>query len=272
MLKGVHSLFATLLLLGTQVAPAEDLVSITTPRGVEQKFLLLQPEQPPSAIVLLFAGGKGALKLGKGLFGPSIGWGKNNFLVRSRKALAKHGFIVATLDAPADRQGGQGMYGGFRTSDRHVVDVDAVIARLRETADLPVWLLGTSRGTESAAYLGIHSGQGPAGVVLTSSMTEPNAKGTPVTHLPLERIRIPTLITHHEDDGCRWTRPEGAERIRAMLSAAPAAELALFDGGRERSKPCNAMSHHGYLGIEDRVIDTIARFIKANSPGAGDPT
>jgi pimeloyl-ACP methyl ester carboxylesterase len=263
--KPIHSLLIALLLLGSHVVSAEELVSVTTPRGVEQRFLLLEPTQEPTAIVLLFAGGKGALDLGKGLFGPSIGWGAKNFLVRTRKDLAKHGFIVATLDAPADRQGNEGMSGGFRTSDAHVRDVDTVIASLRERADLPVWLVGTSRGTESVAYLGIHSSQRPAGIVLTSSMTESNAKGTAVPDLHLERIQIPTLITHHKDDGCRWTRPRGAERIRAMLNSAPVAELALFEGGREQGKPCKAMSHHGYLGIEDRVIDTIAAFIKANS-------
>ena len=96
-------------------------------------------------------------------------------------------------------------------------------------------------------------------------MTERNAKGTAVPDLPLERIGIPTLITRHRDDGCRFTRPEGAERIRAMLTEAPVAELRLFDGGRGQGKPCKAMSHHGYLGIEDQVVDTIAGFIKANS-------
>jgi len=244
---------------------AEDLVEIDTPRGVSQKFLLMMPEQQPLAIVLLFAGGKGALNLGGGMFAPSIGWGKNNFLVRTRKDFAKHGFIVATVDAPSDRQGKQGMYGDHRTSTDHVSDIDSIIAKVRETADVPVWLIGTSRGTESAAFAGLHSTQNVTGIVLTSSMTESNRKGLAVTELPLDRIMLPTLVTHHRNDGCAWTTPGGAERIRNMLTAAPVAELKLFEGGYQKSKPCKAKSYHGYLGIENQVVDAIAAFIKSNS-------
>ena len=246
-------------------AVAEELVEIDTPRGVSQKFLLAMPDKQPSAIVLLFAGGKGALNLGGGMFGPSIGWGKNNFLVRTRKDFAKHGFITVTVDAPSDLQGKQGMYGGHRTSADHVSDIDSIIARVRETADVPVWLVGTSRGTESAAFAGMHSAQNIRGIVLTSSMTESNRKGLAVTQLPLNQVRLPVLLTHHRNDGCAWTTPEGAERIRNMLTAAPVAELKLFEGGREQGKPCKAKSHHGYLGIEGQVVDAIAAFIKANS-------
>jgi len=245
--------FVALVLLVTLSAESwakEELITLETRSGMEQRFLLIKPENPV-AIVILFAGGKGALNLSKGMFGPSIGWGKKNFLVRTRKDFAKHGFIVATVDAPSDKQGKNGMYGGYRTSSDHVTDIDSVIR--------------TSRGTESAAYIGINSTQNPAGIVLTSSMTEGNVKGVPVTELPLHFVRIPTLITHHIKDGCRWTRPDGAERIREKLTSAPAVELKWFEGGREQSNPCKAMSYHGYLGIEKKVVDAIAAFIKSNS-------
>jgi len=258
-------LLGATMVFAAHTSSAEELVEVTTSRGVEQRYLLEIPDEEPSAIVLLFAGGKGALNLNNGLFGPAINWGKNNFLVRTRKDLAKQGFIVVTVDAPSDKQGNQGMYGGYRVSSDHVTDIDTVIANVRETANLPVWLVGTSRGTESAAYLGIHSQQGPAGLVLTSSMTEPNRKGVALTELPLQQVAIPTLITHHNNDGCRWTQPDGAKRIQKMLTAAPVVKLAMFDGGSEQSKPCKARSYHGYLGIEDEVIEAIAGFIKANS-------
>lgn len=185
--------------------------------------------------------------------------------MRTRKALAKHGFLVATMDAPSDKQGKAGMYGGYRTSSDHVADVDSVIAKIREISDLPVWLIGTSRGTESAAYVAINSTQSPSGVVLTSSMTESNRKGVAVPDLPLQRLTIPTLITHHVKDGCKWTRPEGAQRIHDGIGSAPVIKLVWFEGGRQESDPCQAMSYHGYLGIEDQVVDAIASFIKANS-------
>lgn len=260
-------LLPTLLLLSLHqsVGAKEELIEVKTPRDATQKFLLLKPESEPKAIVLLFAGGKGALNLSKGMFGNSIGWGKKNFLVRSREKFAKQGFIVATIDAPSDKQGQKGMYYEFRTSDAHVEDIDAVISKLLEDAELPVWLIGTSRGTESAAYAGINSSSKLAGIVLTSSMTEENGKGLAVTELPLSLIKTPVLITHHANDGCKWTTPDGAKYIKQLLTSAPVAELKLFEGGSEQGKPCKAMSHHGYLGIEDEVINAIAEFIKKNS-------
>jgi hypothetical protein len=96
-------------------------------------------------------------------------------------------------------------------------------------------------------------------------MTESNAKGLAVTELSLQQVKIPALITHHRNDGCKWTLPEGAERIRATLTSAPVVELRLLDGGDEKGNPCNAMSYHGYLGIEDQVLETTVAFIKANS-------
>ena len=254
-----------LTLLSSHTLFAEQLVEVESPRGVTQKFLLIQPDNPKAAVIL-FAGGKGALKLYKGAFGGSgMNWGKNNFLVRTRKDFARHGLMVATVDAPSDHQGKKGMLGGFRSSQDHVQDIDAVIAKLREFADVPVWLVGTSRGTESVTNIAITSQQRPHGLILTSSMTVGDGKGRAVTDFDLSQIAIPTLITHHANDGCRKTQPGHVDGIKNGLGNAPVVEIRMFSGGREQSKPCKAMSYHGYLGIEDEVVDTIATFVLANS-------
>jgi len=248
----------------TAFAANEELVSLQTRDGVEQKYILIKPDSPQAAVIL-FAGGKGALDLGSGLFGGvTINWGAKNFVVRTRDQFAGHGLMVAVVDAPSDRQGKKGMLGGFRSSSAHVTDIDAVIADLRQRADVPVWLVGTSRGTESAANVAIHSGQNPHGLVLTSSMSESNAKGDAVTEMAIDRIRIPTLIVAHREDGCNKTPPEGAEQIRSGLTNAGKVEVKYVTGGREQSAPCKAMSHHGFLGIEDEVVSYIAAFIEAN--------
>lgn len=263
-MAGFRTLFTLVLLLAVGDLYAADLVKLETRPGVEQRFILIKQEQPVASVIL-FAGGKGALNLSS-LFGsPTIGWGKNNFLVRTRDTFARQGLTVAVVDAPSDRQSRRGMLDGFRDSAEHVTDIDAVIAYLRQQADVPVWLVGTSRGTESAAQLALKSQQNPHGLVLTSSMTRPNRAGTAVTEMPLARITIPTLVVAHDDDGCGKTPPAGADRIAAMLTASPKVEVKRFNGGdMPQSKPCQAMSPHGFIGIEDKVVDAIAAFIKAN--------
>ena len=102
---------------------------------------------------------------------------------------------------------------GFRDSAKHVEDIDHVIRYMQKKHGVPVWLVGTSRGTESAAHVAINSKQTPHGLILTSSMSMPNSKGTELTEMALERITIPTLIVAHTRDECWVTPPLEAEDI-----------------------------------------------------------
>jgi len=242
----------------------EELIIIETRQGVTQKFLILEPDNPVSSVIL-FAGGHGNLDLSSGAGKPIINWGKNNFLVRVRHEFFKKGFTVAVIDAPSDRKTEEGMFGGFRTSGKHMEDIDHVIAFLRKTKDIPIWLVGTSRGTESAAYAAIYSKQSPAGVVLTSSMTEENRKGIPIKDMALEKITIPVFIVAHQDDKCWVTQPLGAEDIKDKLVNAEKVEVKYFKGGYEpKSRLCGGLAPHGYYGIEKEVVTYIADFIKHN--------
>ena len=242
---------------------AADLITLETRAGIEQKFILINPEAP-KASVILFAGGHGTLGLTTFFGAPSIGMRGSNFLVRTRDLFAQNGFQVAVVDAPSDQQSDTGMRGGFRDSFEHVNDIDHVISYLRKKADVPVWLVGTSRGTESATNLAINSKQKPDGLVLTSSMSEENNGGVAVTEMYLDKITVPTLIVANSNDECRHTPPEGAEEISSMLSSAKKVEVKIFSGGDSTSKPCKAMSYHGYMGIEEEVVGYISKFIKSN--------
>ena len=71
------------LLAGSPPLAAETLVSLESRPSVAQSFLLLEAAHPV-ANVILFAGGHGNLHLAGDVSQPTIGWGKNNFLVRTR--------------------------------------------------------------------------------------------------------------------------------------------------------------------------------------------
>ncbi len=239
------------------------LVTLKTRPRASQRFLLIKPGNPVASAIL-FAGGHGDLNLTHQSGQLDIVWGKNNFLVRTRKDFAKHGFVVAVVDTPSDHKG-LGMLYGFRSSAKHVKDIEEVIAYLKKSTGLPVWLIGTSRGTESAAYIAIHSREDIGGVVLTSSMTVLNEKGEAVNHMALDQIRMPTLVVAHKDDACHVTPPWGAEWIAKRLVNSPKVTVKYFRGGDSpRSRPCGALSAHGFLGIESEVVAAIADFIKSN--------
>jgi len=100
----------------------------------------------PMAVAVLFAGGKGAMQLS---LDGAIGWGRGNFLIRSRPLFSRHGIVTAIIDAPSDHP--RNLHNGFRRSPEHAADIGAVIGHLRRIYRVPVWLVGTSQGTLSVA-------------------------------------------------------------------------------------------------------------------------
>ena len=251
---------------GAMAGAKKELVTLKTRPGVTLQFLLIEPDKPVASVILL-EGGRGNLKLS----GTGVGLDAG-FLAASRNKFAAHDLIVALVDAPSDRKGERGMPGGFRSSRKHVEDIDAVVAWLKRKFPLPVWLVGVSRGTQSAAHVAIRSNVGIAGLVLTSSMTAVSDKSVPVTSMKLKSITVPTLVVAHKGDGCRYTPAEGAEEIKRGLTNAPTVEVRYFEGGREAgSDPCKPRTHHTYYGIEDEVVAAIAGFVKANPAGLEKP-
>jgi predicted alpha/beta-hydrolase family hydrolase len=243
------------------VAANEEVRSVPTRRGVTQGFLLVRPSGSPVASVILFAGGEGRLALSS----SGIGQLRGNFLVRTRERFARAGFLVALVDTPSDRAD----YWNFRTSGAHAEDVKQVIAALRAIAPVPVWVVGTSMGTLSAANAAARLTEGgPDGLVLTSTVTQTSRQsGESVRTVRLGEIRVPTLIVLHRDDGCRASPPSDAPTVLKALTQSPRKEILTFEGGSPpRSEPCEAMAQHGFLGIEADVVEAIARWIRAQSP------
>lgn len=234
-------------------------VDVPTRPGVTQRMVVIRPDAAKAAVVL-FAGGHGGLRIS----GPqSFSWGANNFVVRTRELYVGHGLLAVVVDAPSDRQNPPHL-GGFRQRPEHVADAKAVIAWLKQQANLPVWLVGTSRGTQSAAFIATQlplADGGPDGLVLTSTMLTDRPGARPVPEMPLGRIQIPTLVVHHKQDGCEHCKYGDLPKLMDKLTAVPRKELLTFEGGRSQGDPCEAMAHHGFNGIEPEVVSKIAEWI-----------
>jgi pimeloyl-ACP methyl ester carboxylesterase len=233
---------------------------IPTRPGVTQRLLVLSPAQP-KATVVLFAGGDGGLQLRPD---GTLDRGAGNFLVRSRQLFVDQSLTVVLVDAPSDRQG-EPFLAGFRQRPEHVSDIKAVVAWLRARSDLPVWLVGTSRGTQSVAYVATElSGRdGPDGIVLTSSILA-DRKSRSLPAMPLEKIRVPVLVVHHENDECPLCPFAKVPSLLAGLANAPRKQVLSFNDGRNTGDPCEAFAYHGYNGIELEVVRQIAGWILAH--------
>ncbi len=233
-------------------------VDLPTRDGVTERFLYLAPESAKAALIV-FAGGDGGLQIQPD---GRIKTLSGNFLVRMREAFVQHGVAVALLDAPSDHQA-PNFLNGFRQTPQHVADVAALIAWLRQRSTIPIWLIGTSRGTQSAAFIATQlprSNGGPDGLVLTSSILI-DRHGRPVPQMPLQNIAIPVLVVHHEQDGCMLCPYAEVPNLMRKLSAAPKSDLITITGGDSVGDPCEAFAHHGYRGQEEAVVDKIAAWI-----------
>jgi pimeloyl-ACP methyl ester carboxylesterase len=240
---------------------AQRVVDIPTRPGVTQRFLLIDPGNPKAAVIL-FPGARGGLRM---LPSGRIQQLGSDFLVRARSMFAAHGLLVALIDAPSDRQHAPYLY-GFRQTPRHMADIKAVIAWLKKYANVPVWLVGTSRGTQSAAFVTTQlppAEGGPDGLVLTSTILV-DKLARPVLEMPLQRITIPVLVVHHKRDGCAQCPYAELPRLMDRLSASPRKELITVDGGQSHGEACEGFAYHSFNGIQAEVVGKIARWIEAN--------
>ncbi len=255
----IAGLLALLLGAGGAANAAEELIRLPTRPGVTQPFWVMTPPAgPPVASVILFTGGPGLL----GSERKPVLVGKN-FLIRSREKFAAAGLLVASVDGPSDHP--EGLDEGFRSSAEHARDIAAVIAYLRQKAAVPVWLVGTSRGTISAANVAARLQSGGAdGLVLTSSIVAANRNvGAIQDRVEVGTIAIPTLFVHNKDDACKVCPFAAVPSLVARFTRAPRKELIAVSGGSPpQSDPCEALSRHGYIGIEDEVVGKIAAWIK----------
>lgn len=244
---------------GAARAADEDIVTVDSRPGVTIGFAVTRPAGQATAAAILFTGGNGKLRLWRGR-GPR----SKNFLVRSRQLFAARGVLTVTIDVPSDRRR-EGLF-NFRGTVDHRKDVEAVIRWVRNRTRAPVWLIGTSRGSTSLSHL---AGKLPIdGVVFTSSVTEPGRRSR-ATALDgdLESIAVPALLVHHRDDSCVVTPVSGVPAIAGRLKKSPRVETRLFSGGTPSDKrACGPISAHGFLGIEEEVVEAIVDWMTGGTP------
>lgn len=259
----IHCLLIGLLLAGSRhaqtiAATGESVAKTESRPGVSQSYLLIEPERQPRAIAVLFVGGEGELGLEKGRLTRGI----NNFLMRTRQHFAGNGLLLAYPDTPSDQRNG---LGNFRTSPQHAEDIAAVVKAMTAAyPGLPVFLIGTSRGTLSAVNGAARLPPGTiSGLVLSSTVTVRGNKGqASVNDLPLKDITTPVFNLAHMHDGCYVTPPSRIPAMFQAMSAAPRQDSRVLEGGSSAGgDACGAQSAHGFLGIEEQAVKAMTDWI-----------
>jgi pimeloyl-ACP methyl ester carboxylesterase len=235
---------------------ADRLVPVNTRPDVTTSYWWM-PREAAVATVVLFSGGGGGIGYRDGE--PKSG----NFLIRSRDEFAKAGFNVALMGNPSDMPR---LTPAFRQSPEHFADVRAVVQDIQKRSPAPIWLVGTSQGTISAAAAGIDLGSMVQGVVLTATLSGQQFGGS-VSDLALNKLTVPVLVHQHAKDSCKLTPPFLAERLIAKLTTSPVKKYMEVDGGQNPTGPaCEAFHYHGYIEMESEAVAQISAWIKHPVP------
>ena len=258
-------------------APCGDVVTIRTHDGTTTRVAFIPPPssgaQGNPITLGLLAGGSGHVDLDDRGCPRAL---KGNSLIRSIATFTSLGFGTALIDAPSDHHGEDGL-AGFRIAPQHAQDLAAVIADLRARTKGTVWLAGTSRGSISAANAAARlTGEaGPDGVVLTSALMVGQAgarKGwvaQTIFDVPLENIRIPTLLIGHAADKCLRSPADVMPRIVARTRGVRQQVVTVSGGpgypGTASLNACEGRAPHGFVDQEAEVATGIARFIRGGN-------
>lgn len=242
------------LLSAAAIARAQEIVTLPTRDEVTQSFLLTLPSgDKPAAAAILLPGGPGLIRLRNE--GGRIRLAEGNFLVRSRQLFVERGIITAVIDSPSDQP--QGMDDWFRLGDKHAADIRRVAEDLRRRfPGIPVFLVGTSRGTVSAAAAGRALGETVAGVALTSSLFIGGRNGPGLGGFDFKAIRAPVLVVHHAEDGCRFTPYRDAKNLATRFPL-----ITVQGGDPPRSDACEPFSAHGFLGKEPETVEAMVNWM-----------
>lgn len=246
---------SSFLLLSSSAALAaitEQLVDFVKPNGTTVRYLSSTDaaiSSAPEMGVILFSGSQGQVNLASGIPQPGA-----NFLIRSRQLFTQAGLPTAVYDPSPDLGA---MSDQARMSQVHVDEVAMVLNDFKKkTGVKKVMLVGTSRGTVSAAYIATMLKNEVNGVVLTSTLFSASKGGIGLSQFDFASITQPLLFVHHVADACKVTSPEYAKNLVGKFP------VIFVDGvvGRERDA-CGPFSAHGYLGREASTVRAIADWI-----------
>jgi len=211
---------------------------------------LLLPVQNAKAVVLLFSGGGGMLRL-------KDDGSTSNFhtFVRSKNLWAQYGIDAVLVDTPYDLGNGRAHSRSARDHQQRILNV---VRYYRDKLNLPVWIFGHSMGTVSVTEF-VNGGKDQekliTGVIVAGTYRSASLDSD---------VNIPVLAIHHVDDGCANTPFSTSESIIKDRPNISAAQFVSMDGGVSEGDVCGSKAYHGFNEKEPEFIKAAAQFILKN--------
>jgi pimeloyl-ACP methyl ester carboxylesterase len=210
------------------------------------KMAILRPEGTARGSVILIPGSTAQQTMSESGQPGSA----DNFVIRIRRKFVDAGYAIAYLEDPTD--------------------LSAPIAAMRAIAR-PVVVVATSTGTIVTVDNAVRLDKGgPDAIVLTSTVTKPNANFSHgVSESQLRALRIPVLFIHNTNDICRFSPIGSAHDVASADRNADFIEVT-SDPVSPAVDQCGPRAPHGYVGIESEVTQRIVDWIAAHASARAD--
>ena len=238
--------FLLLLCLGFVTFAAQSQVFDVPHQAESPTRTLLISTANAKALVLLFPGGGGMLRL------KDDGATKNRHtFVRSVDQWSQYQIAAVLVDTPYDL--GDLRRGDRRDGNDHLMRVGEVVEFYKKKFNLPIWIFGHSMGTSTATYF--------ANQTKTDSLAGIIIAGTVRTAFVSDNVRLPILAIHHLNDQCAGTPLSASENIISSRPKNTIFRLEIIEGGVSDGNVCDSFSYHGFNQTEPELVKRAAQFI-----------
>ena len=213
--------------------------------------------QNPKALLLFIPGGNGALGLK-----PDT-TDKPYYFYQTLKSLTNPQlttgqFDVVLLDSPFPL-----IPVTLRGAKDHLVRLESAVRHYSKLTHLPIWVMGHSNGgisiSEFIKYLQSKNELNLISGVIASGIRNESFFNPP--------IAIPVLFLHHQNDGCRSTRPNDSYEKYKQVKTFTTSEVEyvqITSGEAENKDPCNSGFHMYFnagLEVSEAIDGFTSRFL-----------
>ena len=150
-----------------------------------------------------------------------------------------------------------------RISEDRIGRLNELVKYISNINDKPIFIIGFSRGAVDAGFYAKKYPDNISGIILASGIYKNDsnkAKNFSMEKIIGKKIKVDTLVVHHEKDLCRVTKYKYAKSFFKKLKA-PKKSLLNYTGGTGTGRECGPYHHHGFEGIELKVVNDIAKWI-----------
>ncbi len=213
-------------------------VRIETRPTATLNILVEMPETPSNKILVLFPGKNGRANV-------------SNILTRTSSLFVAKGVPVATVDSSFYRQ-------SSLITLEHLSYIRKVVEYLEERGFQSIYLVGTSNGTISVAYIGSKLvNEKIKGLIMTGTQSYYIDK-----HIPIGQTPYPVLFIHHKNDKCpNNSHSDTVEMSKKYTNSSRVDFITVYGGRNSKRYPCDDMTYHDFWQEETWIVQAITDWV-----------